>query len=757
MKAQTCIAALALTAAVLILGQRAGAEEPSPGVGPGGPGKLELAAPIARWDEAIPLGNGLLGGLLWGGGGEVKLSLDRGDLWDLRTPEPLQAPDWTWATIQKLVAAKDQGQLVARFDRPYNAYPYPTKIPAGRLELTFDKPHVAKAKSFRLDFRRAVGRVELDGAAMEVFYSAAEPVAIIRITGAKPAWRILAPTALKKLGCAPAKAGGEGDVKWYLQEAAMGLKYAVVVGSKTVGDGMEIALTITSTADGADPVALGRKRVAAALKSGYAALLEPHAAWWERFWSQSGVRLPDAAAQLHYDLVQYFYGAASRRGAPPMPLQGVWTADQGTLPPWKGDYHHDLNTQFTYYAYQAAGRFDQGACFLDFMWNHLPAHREFAKRFYGTGGAAVPGVMTFDGKAMGGWGQYSLSPANGAWIGHLFYLHWRYTMDRRFLTDRAYPYGKAIAECLRELLRPGPDGKLKLPLSTSPEIHNNSLAAWLTPNSNNDLALLRWLFGAMAEMAEAAGDTAAAPRWRETLEKLDDMAVEGQAGSLRLSPDESLRESHRHHAHVMALHPLGILHVEGTDRDRKIIDASLAQMRKLGTRAWCGYSFSWMACLAARCGRGDEAVRNLEIYLKAFLSRNGFHINGDQTGKGYSAFRYRPFTLEGNFAASQAVHEMLLQSWGGVVRIFPAVPKKWQDVAFDRLRAEGGYQVSARREKGRATWVRIRATRDGVLRLRDPFAGAKVRWSRPVTQAGAEYKCTLRAGEILEGRASAPS
>ncbi len=205
----------------------------------------------------------------------------------------------------------------------------------------------------------------------------------------------------------------------------------------------------------------------------------------------------------------------------------------------------------------------------------------------------------------------------------------------------------------------------------------------------------------------------------------------------------------------MPIHPLGILHVEGSDRDRKIIDASLKQAARLGTKAWCGYSFSWMACMQARSGRGGQAARYLEIYLSSFLSRNGFHINGDQSGKGYSNSRYRPFTLEGNFAASQAVHEMLLQSWGGVVRVFPAVPAKWKDVAFQTLRAEGGYRVSARREKGRTAWVRIQADRDGVLRLRDPFAGKDAEWNRRVRRIGRDYQCDLKKGEVLQGRLKA--
>jgi len=729
----------------------ADADKPQTAAGPVAHSNPELTAPIERWDQAIPLGNGLTGGLLWGSGQNLKLSLDRGDLWDLRTPDTLLRDDWTWTTIRKLVAEKNQKRISELFDVPYNAFPYPTKIPAGRLELTLNESQAAE--SFRLDLASAVAHVKLSAGGVDVFYSAEEPVAMLRVAGPRPEWRIVAPDSLQKLGYGPPKTGGDGRTSWSVQEAVLGLSYAVVVGERRVGDTTEIALAITSTHDGPDPLALGRRRVKAALDAGYDSVLEPHVAWWRRFWSASSVRVPNPEVQKHYDLVQYFYGAASRRGAPPMPLQGVWTADQGTLPPWHGDYHHDLNTQLTYWAYLASGRFDQGAAFLDFMWDLLPSHRKFAQEFYGTTGAAVPGVMTLDGKAMGGWSQYSLSPTNGAWVAQAFYLHWRYTMDQRFLVDRAYPYCEAIGECLEELLESDANGKLRLPLSSSPEIHNNSLAAWLTPNSTNDLSILRWLFGALVEMARSLEDEPAVARWQEMLAGLDNLAVEGESGPLRLSPDESLAESHRHHSHLMPIHPLGILHAEGADRDLRIIDASLAEIDRLGTRAWCGYSFSWMSCIAARAGEPERAVKNLEIFLEAFISRNGFHVNGDHKRLGYSNFSYRPFTLEGNFAAGQAVHEMLLGSWGDVVRIFPAVPEKWSDVSFQDLRAEGGFVVSARREKGETVWVRIEATHDASLQLRDPFVGKPVSWNRTdVRKTGPDYRCTLAAGEALEGK-----
>ena len=143
----------------------------------------------------------------------------------------------------------------------------------------------------------------------------------------------------------------------------------------------------------------------------------------------------------------------------------------------------------------------------------------------------------------------------------------------------------------------------------------------------------------------------------------------------------------------------------------------------------------------------------LEIFVKAFVSRNGFNLNGDYKDLGYSAFKYRPFTLEANFGAVQAVHEMLLQSWGSAIRVFPAVSDRWADVSFENLHAEGGFRVSAKRRDGRTHSVRIQADAGGLLRLRDPFDGADVTWNRDdVKRVGQDYECRLAPGEMLEGR-----
>ncbi len=728
----------------------------------GDPMRLELSAPIATWDEAIPLGNGLLGGLLWGEGNTLRLSLDRGDLWDERSAENMPWKEFTWANLSRLVREGKADQVTSIFDHNYRDL-HPTKIPAGRLQITLAPTQ--SVERFALDLTTAQGEALLKGGAkVDAFFSAAQPVALVRIPGPQPQLRLAAPESVKQLGYPAAKPASDGPTQWFIQEAAQGLQFCVCVQSQPLPDATLLAITVTSTRDGADPVAIARQRLTAALASGYEAMLQAHKAWWTQFWAQSHLVVPDLAIQRHYNLVEYFYGAASRHGAPPIPLQGVWTADAGTLPPWKGDYHNDLNTQMTYIAYQTAGHFQEGASFLDLMWQLLPTFRKFAKDFYGTSGAAVPGVMSLAGQPLGGWAQYSLSPTQGAWIAHLFHLHWRYTLDDRFLRDQAYPWCREIGECLRDLLHEQ-DGVLVLPLSSSPEIFDNRLRAFVKPNSNYDIACLRMLFLSLAEMAQASGDAAASQQWAETARKLGAFHVQPD-GTLKICQNEDLTESHRHLSNLIGIYPFNLITIDGGPNDRKIIDASLRQWDQLGTRFWCGYSFSWMSCLRARVDDPESALRNLDVFVHAFILRNGFHANGDQLRAGFSNLTYRPFTLEGNFLAAQAVHEMLLQSWSPtpgvldtqVIRIFSAMPWRWHDASFRDLRAEGGYRVSAKRENNATTSFSITASRNGLVRIRDNFGGRPVQWSREgVKKVGENFELLLNSGDTLSATLPKPT
>jgi len=180
----------------------------------------------------------------------------------------------------------------------------------------------------------------------------------------------------------------------------------------------------------------------------------------------------------------------------------------------------------------------------------------------------------------------------------------------------------------------------------------------------------------------------------------------------------------------------------------------MLQLDNLGIHFFAGHGMGQMAIIAARIGHAERALTMLELCVKGFFLRNGFHVNGDVNNTGVSGFKCRVFTLETNFSVSQAVHEMLLQSWNGIIRLFPATSKDWADASFENLRAEGAFLVSAKRKAGNTVSVRITSEKGGLLRLRDPFNGAKVQWNRrDVKRVGKNYQCRLPAGKILEGRA----
>ena len=256
---------------------------------------LRLAAPIATWDEAVPLGNGLLGGLLWGQDGTLRLSLDRGDLWDER---PARGVPWERFNYAEMVRLKQAGRIdeINRiFDNPYNDV-YPTKIPAGRLEL--DLPDGARLESFELDLASAEGRAHLaDGRAVRCFFDANQPVAMMELPGEPRALRLRAPESVKKLGYADPVLGREAGADWFVQQAAGDLRYCVLVARRRVGPNTLLAITVTSSVDSPDPRALAARRCAQALDRGYERLASEHRRWWGRFWSASAVKIGRASCR----------------------------------------------------------------------------------------------------------------------------------------------------------------------------------------------------------------------------------------------------------------------------------------------------------------------------------------------------------------------------------------------------------------------------------------------------------------------------
>jgi hypothetical protein len=701
---------------------------------------LVFEKPISRWDEALPLGNGMCGILVWGDGHPLKLSLDRADLWDTRPVAEWNSPDYNYKTMREWVAAGRIEDLHRLYDEPYDRNAAPTKIPSGRIEIEF--PENVQVASSRLALASAIAQVTLsNGAQLEIWQHATEPIGYVTLRGQIPPFnlKLMAPTfggkldsnqqynslqtgSLARLGYPAPKYTHAENSESFEQVGWGNFRFAVAVDWKqTAPDSWEVAWSIASSKESATPLSLAQKRATAALKAGFKTIRQSHLDWWQNFWNQSWLEVPNPILERQYYLDLYKFGAVARRGAPPISLQAIWTADEGQLPPWKGDYHHDLNTQLSYWPCYTSNHLTEGLSYLDWLWEIRDEARKFTQKFFGKPGLCVPMTSDIEGKQMGGWHQYTHSATTTAWLAQHFYLHWRYSLDREFLRERAYPFLTEVAVFLEAITEKNNQGQRFLPLSASPEIFDNRLEAWLPPTSNYDLALMRWLFAATAELAGVLGKTAAQMHWQQVLAEIPDFARAVDNGRLLVAPNRALPESHRHFSHLMAIHPLGLFYWEGGSEHQRVMQQALNELEHLGTHYWTGYSFAWLASHAARCKDGARAEQALEIFSQAFCSPNSFHLNGDQSGKGYSRFTYRPFTLEGNMAAAAGLQEMLLQSYGGIIRIFPAIPADWQAVRFTQLRAEGAFLVSAHRQAGKIETIQIRAEKGGRLELENPF------------------------------------
>jgi alpha-L-fucosidase 2 len=702
------------------------------------PHNLRYNKLAASWDEAVPLGNGMLGELVWKKGDRLRLSLDRADLWDLRPMPNLEKPEWKYSWVFEQWKKNNYRAVQDAFDNPYDELPAPSKIPAGAIE--FDISSLGDVISVVLDIRSAVCEVRWDkGTRLLTFVNGSGEEGWFRFENL-PSDLIpdLVPPAynrsgdkkasemsffdLDRLGYKQGTVNRTSNSFAYDQEGWGGFRYRIS-GAWNIGPGfLEGCWSISSEFPGWNKQKGAEETVKTAMNNGFVKSFASHKIWWNNYWDASSVSVPDTIIEKQWYLEMYKFGAAARKDAPPISLQAVWTADNGKLPPWKGDFHNDLNTQLSYWPAYSSNHTDLEEGFINWLFNNRESFRRYTKSYFEAEGLNVPGVATLTGEPMGGWIQYSFGPTVSAWLSHHFYLHWRYTMDRDFLEKKAYPWIKEVAVFLDKISEKGTDGKRKLPISSSPEIFNNSPEAWFAEMSNFDLALIRWTFEKASELATELSLGDEAKKWETILSEWPGFTTDQKTG-LMFAPGIPYNESHRHFSHLMAFHPMGLIDYSQGDSSRKIIDNTLGRLIEIGPDWWCGYSYSWLGNLYARAMKGEDAAEALKTFATCFCLPNSFHVNGDQTKSGKSKFTYRPFTLEGNFAFASGLQEMMLQSHTGIVRIFPAVPEAWKDISFRKMRTEGAFLITAVQSTGELKSVVVTSEKGGRMKLFNSFTG----------------------------------
>lgn len=687
-----------------------------------------------RWDEAMPLGNGMLGVLIWQKDNTLRLSLDRADLWDERKAIDISKFNFKWVTQH--VLSNDYDTVHKLGDAPYDNVVYPTKLPAGAIE--FNVSSFGNVVSNVLDISTALNTIKFqNGVVFNCYIHAIKQHGYFgfeNLPSTDSIFEIVAPhliipdyagenkveddnthagEGLQKLDYTKGTVTKTENSILYHQPTYKGHYYEVLVEWKKFSKNHVIG---TWTISNDKPAAISPLNTNVEEPTGW----NEHVNWWKDFWSKSSISIPDSLLEKQYWLELYKLGSVARIGAPAITLQAVWTADNGNLPPWKGDFHNDLNTQLSYWPAYTSNHLKEALTYTDWLWKTKLNNQKFTKQYFGVDGLNVPGVETINGDPMGGWIQYSLSPTTAAWCAQHFFWQWKYSMDDAFLKNKAYPYIHDVATYL-ENITTLKNGMRQLPLSSSPEYNDNNINAWFLTWTNYDLSLAKFLFNAAAEVSNAESKNDEAKHWQQILEQLPNYNV-NETG-LTVAKNQNLDESHRHMSPYMSIYPLALLDINNSS-DKTIIENSLKHIEEKGTRNWCGYSFAWMASLYARAYEADSVVKQLQIFASNFCSPNSFHLNGDQKGGQYSNFTYRPFTLEGNFAFAEGVQELLLQSRNGYIQVFPAIPSSWQNVSYNNLRAEGAFLISAKKENNFFKIV-IKSETGGDCKIKLPFIDFK--------------------------------
>ena len=713
------------------------------------------------WQDGFPLGNGFLGAMVWGDGNPLNLTLDCADLWDSRTGAHAfrDHPAHTYQNLRKLIGEKRYDEAEAIFGTPTNAIA-PTKISIGRAFLNLGP---AAAYDARLDLDRAIvtgviGSKKGD-VALAAFVHRERNVLCLRLQSAdlQAAALDFLPLAaackeMAALGHPPPVTRSEGDRRVWVQQIPEGPAWAMV-WNKT---GPDFYLAIECAENAAEAEKKANATWDWAAKRGFESLRKSHERDWKKFWDVSAVFLPDRRMEFFWYYGLYLLAASARKGAMPPGLQGVWAMD-GVMPPWSGNYTCDTNVQQTFWPAYAAGHLDLADAWCDYMLECIGPAREYTRKVFGTEGTFWPGGWCGKFKIgdTSNWYSGYFAWSTGGWLVWLAWLRWRHSLDRDWLARTGYPLVAETFRFYRANLVEESDGRLHVPLSDSPEYHRNCARESFCKDPNIDLALIRRCCDWIVEMESALGKKDLSPDARGVRERLAPYALT-EKGALCLWPGKALDESHRHPSHLMAIHPAMDWTIDDGAEIRKRIEASVNQYLAQGTFQWWGWTHAQMVGFAAVLGRGEWAYDCLRQFADHWVMPNGLHVNSDWRETNSSHFgsvmkRSRavaPFTYEANCMVCAGMSDMLLQGWRGVVRVFPAVPAHWREVAFRDLVTEGAWKVSAVRHLGRTAWVKITAAVQGTLRLRDPFEGEPA----DAAEGGAALKNGFYEADLAAGQ-----